>query len=160
MKGVADRVNAKRGSEASAEKGGSRAKRPLETRRPGPKDMIREVRREGEGAAQGECGCSSLRVREWMLTMNSHAVEISIAGCVEEMVRALNLMPVSFFCLLFVFSFMCFVLINYWEQRLRAALAMVKKKSNPRCFINPSPREKTLNPSPSGRRPTAPQPRK
>jgi len=28
-----------------------------------------------------------------MLTMNSHGVEISIAGCVEEMVRDPNLMP-------------------------------------------------------------------
>ena len=26
---------------------------------------------------------------------------------------------------------MCFVLINYWEQRLLAALAMVKKKPHP-----------------------------
>jgi len=50
--------------------------------------MIREVRREEEGGAHGECGCSSLRVRGWwMWTMNSHGVEISIAGCVEEMVR-------------------------------------------------------------------------
>jgi len=32
--------------------------------------------------------CSSLRVRGWwMLTMNSHGVEFSIAGCVREMVR-------------------------------------------------------------------------
>ena len=32
--------------------------------------------------------CSSLRVRGWwMLTINSHGVEISIAGCVREMVR-------------------------------------------------------------------------
>jgi len=32
---------------------------------------------------------SSLRVRGWwMLTMNSHGVEFSIAGCVREMVRA------------------------------------------------------------------------
>jgi len=38
--------------------------------------------------------CSSLRVRGWwMLTMNSHGVEISIAGCVEEMVRDPNPMP-------------------------------------------------------------------
>jgi len=43
---------------------------------------------ESVGAAHGECGCSSLRVRGWMLTMNSHRVEISIAWCVEEMVRA------------------------------------------------------------------------
>jgi len=77
-----------------AKTGGDRPQRPLETRTPGPKDMIREVRREGEGAAHGEGGCSSLRVRWWwMLTMNSHGVEISIAGCVEEMVRAPNPMP-------------------------------------------------------------------
>jgi len=56
--------------------------------------MIKEVGREGEGAAQGECGCSSLRVRWWwMLTMNSHGVEISIAGCVDEMVRTQNRCP-------------------------------------------------------------------
>jgi len=76
-----------------AKRGGDGAKGPLETRTPGPKNMIREVRPEGEGAAQGECGCSSLRVRERMLTMNSHGVEISIAGCVREMVRDPNLMP-------------------------------------------------------------------
>ena len=69
---------------------------PIETRTPGPKDMIREVRRERGGAAHEGYGCSSLRVREWMLTMNSHGVEISIAGCVEEMVRDSNLIP-SFF---------------------------------------------------------------
>ena len=56
--------------------------------------MMREVEREGEGAAHGECGCSSLRVRWWwMLTMNSHGVEISIAGCVREMVRDPNILP-------------------------------------------------------------------
>ena len=61
--------------------------------------MIREVSQEGEGAAHGECGCSSLKVRWWwMLTINSHGVEISIAGWVEEMVRDPNLMPFfSFF---------------------------------------------------------------
>jgi len=88
-------VSAKQGSEARAEKEGSRAKRPLETRTPGPKDMIREVR--GEGG-----GCSSLRVRRWwMPTINSHGVAISIAGCVEEMVRDPN--PLSFFFFFFFF---------------------------------------------------------
>jgi len=61
-KGLPTLQTAKRGSEARAEKGGSRAKRPLETRTPGPKDMIREVRREGKGSAHGECGCSLQRV--------------------------------------------------------------------------------------------------
>ena len=43
--------------------GGSRAKQPLQTRRPGPKNMAREVRgerevqqTEGAGAAHRECG--------------------------------------------------------------------------------------------------------
>ena len=37
-----------------------------------------------------------------MLTMNSHGVEISIAGCVREMVRDPNPMPVLFFLFFFV----------------------------------------------------------
>ena len=44
---------------------------------------------------------------------------------------------------------MCFVLINYWEQRLRAALAMVKKKPHPLVYP-PGAREKAINPSLSG----------
>jgi len=43
--------------------GGERAKQPLQTRTPTPKDLMREVRWEGGGAAHGECGCSSLRVQ-------------------------------------------------------------------------------------------------
>jgi len=38
-----------------------------------------------------------------MLTMNSHGVEISIAGCVEEMVHDPNLMPFLFLFLFFYF---------------------------------------------------------
>jgi len=60
----------------------------------------------------------------------------------------------------FFFVFMCFVLFNYWEQRLRAALAMVKKKPHPLCFIHAGGREKAINPSPDRMRPTAHQPRK
>jgi len=55
---------------------------------------------------------------------------------------------------------MCFVLINYWEQRLRAALAMVKKEPHPLFFLQPGAREKAINASLSGLRPTAHQPRK
>jgi len=41
-----------------------------------------------------------------MLTMNSHGVEISIAGCLEEMVRDPN--PMSLFFLLFFLSYFKF----------------------------------------------------
>jgi len=37
---------------------------------------------------------------------------------------------------------MCFVLINYWEQRLRAALAIVKKELHPISCIHPAPGKK------------------
>ena len=87
--------------------------------------------------------------------MNSHGVEISIAGGVAEMVRDPNPMPFFFHFSLFFFI-MCFVLINYWEQRLRVALAMVKKNLREPTGV----REKAINPSLSGLRPTAHQPRK
>jgi len=94
----------------------------------------------GGGAAHGECGCSSLRVPGWwMFTINSPGDKISIAGCVEEIVRDPNPMP--FFFLSF-FYIRCFVLINYWEQRLRAALAIVKKEPHPRFLSNPAPGKK------------------
>ena len=51
---MTDCANTKRGSEVQAKRGGDRAKRPLETGMPGPKNMIREVRHEEEGAAHGE----------------------------------------------------------------------------------------------------------
>jgi len=50
------------------------------------------------------------------------------------------------------------IVINYWEQRLRAALAMVKKKPHPPSFVHPGTREKTINPSLFGPRPTTQQP--
>ena len=59
---------------------------------------MKEVTREG--------GVHVIDSAEWMLTMNSHGVEISIAGCVEEMVRGQN--PKSFFLCLF-FSFLSWV---------------------------------------------------
>jgi len=68
--------------------------------------MTREVRRQGESAAHGKCGCSSLRVWEWTLTMNAHGVEISIAGGVEAMVPAPNLIHFLLFFILFLFAIM------------------------------------------------------
>jgi len=55
-----------------------------------------------------------------MLTMNSHGVEFSIAGCVREMVRDSNLM--SFF----FYFYHAFIVFRY--KKLRAALAMERTK--------------------------------
>ena len=55
---------------------------------------------------------------------------------------------------------MCFVLINYREQRLHAALALVNKEPHPLFFLHPATMEKGINPSLSGMRPTAHQPSK
>jgi len=75
--------------------------------------------------------------------MNTHGVEFSIAGCVEDIVRDPNLLPFFFFFSFFLFFFfMCFVLNNYWEQRLRPALAMVKEEPHPLLFSNPAPGKK------------------
>ena len=69
--------------------------------------------------------------------MNTHGVEISIARCVEEMVRDPNPMP---FFLFFFFLYHVRCINNYWEQRLRAGLAMVKK--NPHPLYHPAPGQK------------------
>jgi len=44
-----------------------------------------------------------------MLTMNYYGVEISIAGCVEEMVRRPNPMPFFFLFLFFFFHVLWFI---------------------------------------------------
>jgi len=43
--------------------------------------------------------------RWWMLTMNSHGIEISIAGCVEEMVHGPNLTSFFYFFISLLFYF-------------------------------------------------------
>jgi len=52
-----------------------------------------------------------------MLTMNAHGVEISIARCVEEMVRDSNLMPFSFFFFLFFIMRSLFLGTRSFVQR-------------------------------------------
>jgi len=78
--GVADRASAKRGSKnASGEGGGVNS----ETSR--NKDAKAQDHDKGDGRRGG---CSSLRVQGWwVVKMKFHGVEISIAGCVEKMVR-------------------------------------------------------------------------
>ena len=69
--------------------------KPLETRTPPLKNMIREQRGRRRRAAHWECKkCSSLRVLGggWLM-MISHGVKISIAGGVRKMV------PVSIQCM-------------------------------------------------------------
>jgi len=58
-----------------------------------------------------------------MLTMNSHGIEISITGCVAEMVRHPNPQPFFFF---FFFFYHAFIVFRY--KKLHAALAMERTK--------------------------------
>jgi len=60
-----------------------------------------------------------------MLTMNTHGVDFSIAGCVEEIICDPNPMP---FSLLFFSLFFFHVFIVFTYKKLRAALAMEKTK--------------------------------
>jgi len=124
--------------------------------------MLREVRRKGRGATHRECRCSSLRVRGWwMLTINSHGVEISIAGCIEEMVRDPNTMPFLFYFILFYFIFyhvLCIIQLLGTNTTCSASYGKAKTPSP--IFLQPGTREKAINPSLSGTRPTAHQPRK
>ena len=115
---VADRESAKRGSEDANEEGEEKTKRSPRNKGARPEDMIREVK-------AGGGGCSSLRVLggEWV-TMNSHGVEILVAGGVEEMVRATPSGLFIFF--LFLFLYHAFIVFRY--KKLRAALAMEKTK--------------------------------
>ena len=57
---------------------------------------------EGAGTAHSECGCRSQRVLEWMLTINSDDVEISITGCVEGWF-VMNIQCLVFFSFFFYF---------------------------------------------------------
>ena len=57
-----------------------------------------------------------------MLTINSHGVEISIAGYIQEMVR--NPIPMPFFYFYFLYD--AFIVIGY--NKLCAALAMERAK--------------------------------
>jgi len=62
--------------------------------------------------------CSSLKVPGWwMLTMKSHRVEISIAGCVGEMVRDPN--PMSFFSFFLFFFFFVSCALFYSSSRYK-----------------------------------------
>jgi len=110
--------------------------------------MIREVRREREGAAHGECGCSLLRVRSWwMLTMNSHGVEISIAGCIGVMVCDPNHMP-------FLFFFSCALYYQLLGTKTAWSASHGKAKTPSPNYIHPGAREKAINLSRYGMGPT------
>ena len=101
MKGVADRANVKRGSETSAEKGGESNPETPTTRLPKQQEDQKGIRGERGGGSVTLLAKRPIRrgEREWMLTINSHGVEFSIAGDVEELVRDPN--PMSFFFLFF-----------------------------------------------------------
>jgi len=78
-----------------------------------------------------------------MFMMNSQGVEISIAGCVAEMVRDPNPMPFFWFFLFVILS-----IINYREQRLRGAQAMAKEKHPTGFLSTPAPGKKPSTQAP------------
>jgi len=88
--------------------------------------------------------------------MNSHGVEFSIAGCVVEMVRDPNSM--SFFLFFFFFHVLC--INQLLGTKTTCSASYGKEKTPSPILLQPSTREKAINPRLSGTRPTAHQPRK
>jgi len=93
-----------------------------------------------------------------MLTMNSHGVEFSIAGCVREMVRDPN--PMSFFSFFFFFSFLSCALYYQPMGTKTTCSAGYGKERTPLLLLPTGAREKAINSSLTGTRPSAHQPRK
>jgi len=90
-----------------------------------------------------------------MFKVNSHGVEISVTGCVEEMFRDPNLH--QFFFLFF--SFYHVLHINQLlETKSTCSASHGKEKTPFPIFYPPSTREKTINPSLAALGPTAHQP--
>ena len=83
--------------------------------------------------------------------MNSHGVEISIAGGVGEMVREPKLLPV-FFSFFFFYQVLC--LLSRYKDLVQRELWQRKTSVS----TSYRPREKAIIPSPSGMEPTARQP--
>jgi len=106
--------------------------KPHTTRLPKQQEDQKGLRGERGGGSFTRLGKRAIKrgERGWMLTMNTHGVEFSIARCVEEIVRDPN--PMSF--VFFVFFIMCFVLTTYGNKDY--VLAMVKKKPHPLLQTN------------------------
>jgi len=101
--------------------------KPHTTRLPKQQGDQKGIRGERGGSSVTLLGKRAIRrgERGWKLMMNTHDVEFSIAGCVEEIVRDPNLMPFFSF---FHFFFLHHAFIVIWYKKLHAALAMEKTK--------------------------------
>jgi len=69
------------------------------------------IRGERGGGSVTLLGKRAIRRRErgWMFTINTHGVDFSLSGCVEEMVRDPNPMTFFFFLFFFLFHVLCFI---------------------------------------------------
>jgi len=69
--------------------------KPYTTRLPKQQEDQKGIKGERGGGSVTLLGKRAIRrgERGWMLTMNTHSVEFSIAGWVEEIIRDLNLTP-------------------------------------------------------------------
>ena len=162
---VADRANAKRDRENKSGKG-------VEMNRETPRNKDDKAQEHDQGIRERGGWCSSLRVRRgsslrvrrgsslrvrgggWV-TMNSHNVEISIAGDVRKMVHDPTPKRVFFF---FLYHVLC-IQLQGTKTACSASYGKEKTPSPPGC-IPPGTMEKAINPSPSGLGPTAHQPHK
>jgi len=94
-KGLLTVQNVKRGSETSAEKGWESNGETPTTRLPKQQEDQKGIIEERGGGSVTLLGKRAIRRRErvWVLTMNTHGVEFSIARGVEEIVRDPNPLP-------------------------------------------------------------------
>ena len=93
----------------------------------------------------------------WAGDDDSHSVEISIAGGVRKMVRAISQ---AFFFLFssFLYHVLC-IQLRGTKTACSTSYGKEKTPTSPGCFP-PGTMEKAINPSPSGLGPTARQPHK
>ena len=85
------------------------------TRLPKQQEDQKGIRGERGGGTVTLPGKRAIRGRErgWMLTMNTHGVEFSIAGCIEDMVHNPTIMPFfSFFSFFSFFFIMCSLFLD------------------------------------------------
>jgi len=113
--------------------------KPHTTRLPKQQEDQKGIRGERGGVGVTLLGKRAIRRggRGWMLTMNSHGVEFSIARCVEEIVRDPN--PMTCFSFSFFFHVLCIKQLLGTKTTCSASYSEEKTTSP---LIHPAPGKK------------------